>query len=288
MKKYLLAVSGGPDSMFMLDWYKKKNIVVAHVNYHKREDSDHDERIVREFCAKYSIQLEVFNVSEKHSGNFQDWARKIRYDFFKEVYTKHSCDVLLIAHQKDDFLETAWMQMNAGRQPKYFGIQKKATLNGMNIYRPFIDLYWKHQIIEHLNKNKIEFATDYTNAQPIYQRNKVRLELDGLPKKEKQNRYEWFVMSNKILKKKNARVRRHLLKWEKTSYSLDFFRNLKSYQEEILFDLIHSSFEDNKVSSSKLEGLIQFIKGKEGAKKYYISEHEWFMKEKGLLKKGRD
>ncbi len=71
-KKLLLAVSGGPDSMFLLNWYKSKNVVVAHVNYHKREDSDIDEKIVRAFCESNNIPLEVLSVSQKHVGNFQN------------------------------------------------------------------------------------------------------------------------------------------------------------------------------------------------------------------------
>lgn len=274
--------------MFLLDWYKNKSIVVAHVNYHKREDSNNDERIVREFCEKHNIPLEVLNVKEKPKGNFQDWARDVRYAFFKSVYTKYECKQLLTAHHKDDFLETAWMQMQSGRKPKYFGIREKITKDGMNIYRPFIDLYWKDEIIKNLEHDKIEYATDYTNEQPVFERNKVRLELKSLPKKEKQNRYKWFEMSNKILKKKNRIIDALLLKWEKTSYSLDFFRGLKNHRESLIYELIHSKVEDNKISSSKLEGVTQFLDGKEGSKNYYISEKDFIRKEKGYVIFGRD
>lgn len=51
-KKMLLGVSGGPDSMFLLNLLKNKNIIVAHVNYNKRETSKVDEEIVVDFCKK--------------------------------------------------------------------------------------------------------------------------------------------------------------------------------------------------------------------------------------------
>ena len=67
----LLAISGGPDSMFLLNQYKKKDIVVAHVNYNKRTDSNIDEQIVRDFCLLHNIKLEVLNIKETPKGNFQ-------------------------------------------------------------------------------------------------------------------------------------------------------------------------------------------------------------------------
>lgn len=131
--------------MFLLNLYKKKNIVVAHVNYHKRSDSNIDENIVKDFCIKNNIPFELLSVKEKPKGNFQSWARDIRYNFFKEVYIKYKCKELVIGHHMDDFLETAIMQQKTGRTPRFFGIRKKKIINEMNINRPFISLYWKTQ-----------------------------------------------------------------------------------------------------------------------------------------------
>ena len=86
-KKMLLGVSGGPDSMFLLNLLKNKNIIVAHVNYNKRETSKVDEEIVVDFCKKNNIKYFVLNL-KKHNeqGNFQNIARIQRYEFFKKIY----------------------------------------------------------------------------------------------------------------------------------------------------------------------------------------------------------
>src|SRR4051812_5153416 len=81
-KFYIIAVSGGPDSMFLLEKVRLEgfNLVVSHVNYQKRENSDYDEKIVRDYCQKYSLPCEVyqFQGSEYNSlHNFQDQARQI-------------------------------------------------------------------------------------------------------------------------------------------------------------------------------------------------------------------
>lgn len=88
-KKMLLGVSGGPDSMFLLNLLKNKNIIVAHVNYNKRETSKVDEEIVVDFCKKNNIKYFVLNL-KKHNeqGNFQNIARIQRYEFLRKFMMK--------------------------------------------------------------------------------------------------------------------------------------------------------------------------------------------------------
>jgi len=114
-KLYIIAVSGGPDSMFLLEKMRceRYNLVVAHVNYKKRDNSDYDEKLVRNYCQKYSLPYEVyqFKGSEYHSiSNFQDRARQIRYDFFEKLADKYQTKYIAVAHHLDDHLETYLLQ----------------------------------------------------------------------------------------------------------------------------------------------------------------------------------
>ena len=106
----LVAVSGGSDSMALLDMLYKngENLVVCHVNYDVRESALRDEEIVRKYCEKRNIKLEVLKgfVYDKKDGNFENWARVIRYNFFKEMYKKYNCKYLYVGHNLDDLLET--------------------------------------------------------------------------------------------------------------------------------------------------------------------------------------
>ena len=278
----LLAISGGPDSMFLLDWYKNKKVVVAHINYHKREDSNVDENIVKDFCKKNKIPFEILNVKEKPKGNFQSWARKVRYDFFAEVYKKYNCNEILLAHHKDDFLETAIMQQESGRTPKYFGIKKKNVINGMKIHRPFIHLYWKEEILNELNKANISFATDSSNDQPIFERNRVRLTLKKKTKNEKNKMFAWFKMSNKILKKKNKRIDKAYARWEATGFDCKHISK-SIYKNELIYDFVHNNFTNIKLSKGKIESLLQFIEGTEGGKNFMLNSKTTITKKKGKL-----
>lgn len=280
----LLAISGGPDSMFLLDWYKNKKIIVAHVNYNKRSDSSNDERIVREFCESRNIPFKVLNLKKKAKGNFQSWAREQRYNFFKEIYKEFNCDQLIMAHHRDDFLETAIMQQQSGRTPRYFGIKKYNTIDGMKIFRPFIDLYWKDEILANLEKDKIEYATDSSNAEPIFERNKVRIELAKKTKKEKKSIYKWFRMSNKILVKKFRKVDYLYKKWKQSEYDVKFFKIIK-YKEEVVYEYINDGFLSIKLSKGKLESLVEYILSPNGGKKFKLSNDISIIKKDGYLHK---
>ena len=110
-KKYIAAVSGGPDSMALLDQFKKVIVGVCHVNYHKRVDSNYDTKLVKDYCKKHKIPLAIYDVNTKVyktslQHNFQTLAREIRYEFFVKCGNKFKCKNLLIAHNLNDFLET--------------------------------------------------------------------------------------------------------------------------------------------------------------------------------------
>lgn len=278
----LLAISGGPDSMFLLNQYRNRKIVVAHVNYHKREDSNVDENIVRDFCEKHKIPIFVLNVKKKPTGNFQNWARDIRYEFFRKIYKENNCNELLMAHHKDDFLETALMQQESNRNPKHFGMYKKNNLYGMKIKRPFLNLYWKSEILKDLEERKIGYAIDSSNEQPIFSRNKIRISLNKKTDKEKQDLFRWFVMSNKILKKKNKIINNLFLKWEKSEFDC-LFINKNKYADSLIYELVHRNFQDIKLSQSKIDGIKQFIKGKDGGKKFMLNNTMYLTKKNNKL-----
>ena len=94
-KKYVIACSFGPDSMALLDASikEKLNVVVAHVNYRKRDAVVVEQKSLEEYCAVRKIKFYILDLlGEKHEGNFQDWARKKRYKFFKQVADQERAD----------------------------------------------------------------------------------------------------------------------------------------------------------------------------------------------------
>lgn len=175
-KTYLLACSYGPDSMALLDKLIKEQfkIVVCHVNYHKRDISNFEEESLRKYCLDRNILIEVLDTSSlKVVGNFQAWARDVRYDFFNTCYQKYDAAGLFVAHQQDDLIETYILQKNRNNYVNYFGIQEETHFLGMKIIRPLLDETKKD--LEEYNKiNNVPYSIDVSNLSDDYRRNKIR------------------------------------------------------------------------------------------------------------------
>ena len=269
--------------MFLLNEYKNKKIVVAHVNYNLRKSSTRDQKIVENFCNKNNIELRTLVVKTKPTKNVEAWARKIRYDFFKKIYDELNCSKLLTGHHRDDFLETALMQQSSGRVPEFFGIKKKRVIYGMVVIRPFINLYWKDDILRELDKENIEYGIDETNVDIKYTRNAIRAKIKTWPMKEKRNNVSWFKMSNKILKKKHKRINARYEKWEKTNFAIKHFRNIDKYKEDIVFKMVHDKFGNVKLSKDKIKSIISFIEGRDSNKIFKLNASTNITKKNGII-----
>ena len=97
---YVIGVSGGCDSMCLLDTLREKgyHLLVAHVNYNYRHDSDVDYELVSDYCSTHGLPFyyKEFHEDDYHDGNFQDRARTLRYQFYKEIYSLYKCDGLIL------------------------------------------------------------------------------------------------------------------------------------------------------------------------------------------------
>lgn len=186
----VVAVSGGPDSMALLDMlykfeteFKEKyninySIVVAHVNHMLRDESKDEKIYVENFCKLRSIQFyylekDVKNESLEHKMGTEEYARKVRYDFFEEVRLKTNSNKIAIAHNLNDNVETILLNVIRG-----CGIKGLCGMNIINgkIIRPVINIK-KKDLLEYCEYNNINPCFDKTNEQEIYTRNKIRIKL---------------------------------------------------------------------------------------------------------------
>lgn len=175
-KTYLLAVSGGVDSMVLADLFQASGLKfqIAHINYHLRnEDSNLDQKLVFDFCERYKIPFHLYEVSandKKPENSIQNWARELRYQFFGKIQKEQNLEYLVTAHHLNDQLETFIINLS-----KASGIKGLSGIpaNENKIIRPFIN-FCKDEIYEFAEENKIEFREDKSNQKTDYLRNKVR------------------------------------------------------------------------------------------------------------------
>ena len=176
-KKLLLAVSGGVDSMVLLDlFYKLRfDICIVHCNFQLRgKESDADEMLVRNTCQDSYIPyfIESFDTTEFAKINklsIQLAARKLRYDWFQEIISL-GFDYVLTAHHLDDNVETFLINFTRGTGLE--GLTGIPAQNG-NIIRPLLP-FSREEIENYALENKIQWREDSSNASDKYFRNKLR------------------------------------------------------------------------------------------------------------------
>ena len=182
--KIVLGVSGGPDSMCMLDMMRKlkeeKNInfeiYVAHVNHMIREEAIDDEKYVQNYCLKHNIEFfvkraDVQKIANDKKIGTEEAGRKVRYDFFEEVLQKTGSNKIAIAHNKNDKIETIIMHLLRGSGLS--GLKGIDAIRDNKYIRPLIEC--ERQEIEQYCKNrKLQPRIDKTNFENEYTRNKIR------------------------------------------------------------------------------------------------------------------
>jgi len=179
--KIVVGVSGGADSVCLfhiLLFLAKKydlSLHIAHINYGLRgKDSENDEMFVRKLAETNNISLSVLQTEKpRNKANLENRLRQIRYDFFEKVRSELKFDIVAVAHNQDDQAETVLMRLIRGS-----GLEGLSSIKAKNnkIIRPLLETSRK-EIIAYLKAKGLKFRVDKTNLQPIFTRNKVRLNL---------------------------------------------------------------------------------------------------------------
>lgn len=169
--KYLVAVSGGVDSVVLLDILRQQknlHLVVAHFDHGMRPDSDEDRKFVQELARNYSLPFE-YAVGELGSDASEAYARDARYKYLRNVQKKHRAKAIIVAHHQDDLLETIILNLLRGTGRK--GVTSLGDTG--DIARPLLG-YTKQEILDYAKKHNLKWREDSTNQDQRYQRNWVR------------------------------------------------------------------------------------------------------------------
>lgn len=198
----IAAVSGGPDSVFLLEIIKKLpiKIIIAHVNHSLRgEESKKDSDFVKSLCKTETFELKTADInklSKQLKKGLEETGRIIRYKFFDQLAKKHQASYILTAHHADDNLETI-----------IFNLTRGATLKGLagiklvdkNLLRPLLHTS-KKEIIDYLKHHKIPFRKDKTNKNTDITRNFIRHKIVPQLKKLNPRVTEVIAKNSKLIR----------------------------------------------------------------------------------------
>lgn len=181
-RNYIIAVSGGVDSVVLLDMLvndiipisnlpygkPKPQFIVAHFDHGIREDSRNDAKFVKSLAKKYDLPFETKR-EELGTNASEDLARERRYSFLRFLTKKYNAQIIT-AHHADDVVETILINLSRGT-----GWRGLAVMDS-DIIRPLIKMA-KLEIMNYAKKNKLTWHEDITNADEKYLRNRIRKKL---------------------------------------------------------------------------------------------------------------
>ncbi|MGC8864952.1 MAG: tRNA lysidine(34) synthetase TilS [Bacteroidales bacterium] len=178
---FLLAVSGGPDSMAMTHLFFRAglHISVVHCNFGLRAaESDREEMFVKEWMSKkgipvYTKKFNTRNYADERGVSIQLAARELRYEWFEELRQQIGAQWIATAHHLDDSRET--LLINLLRGTGIAGLAGIPARTG-NIVRPLL-FATRQEIEEYLQLHEVPFVTDSSNLHTDYLRNQLRLEI---------------------------------------------------------------------------------------------------------------
>lgn len=190
--KYVIAVSGGIDSVVLLDMiFKKKlkveslfldpkNMVIAHFDHGIRKDSAEDRIFVEELANKYGIEF-YFEREELGPNASEALARERRYKFLRKIMKETGSEAVITAHHQDDLIETVTINLIRGTKRK--GLSSLSSKG--DIIRPMLGIS-KSEVKAYADENNLSWREDETNLSDKYLRNKLRKKLSLISSKDRQ------------------------------------------------------------------------------------------------------
>lgn len=278
-KHYLVAVSGGADSMVTATLFHKAglNFAVAHCNFHLRgSDSDRDMHFVQKMSSLWQVPLflrefDTLAEQKKTGKSVEMVARDLRYNWFDELLPDF--DFLVTAHQSNDTAETMLLNLTRGTGLK--GLCGIPPVNG-KIIRPML-AFTAQEIRKYAESHHVEYVEDYTNRDEEIARNRVRHSV--IPQLENINPQflETAAHSRTILQRQYAYFQKHIMsdidkivtKSDNQWHINRILLNNHEDKELILYEWL-SEFGFSSDVSEKLAGNSNFQPGKQFFSDDYI------------------
>lgn len=265
----VIGVSAGPDSMCLLDLLQKKTtkIVVCHINHNVRKESIEEEEYITKYCQDKNIILEKTTINNYQENNFENEARKKRYMFYEEILKKYNSKTLLLAHHGDDLIETILMKISRGSNLEgYAGIKEVSNVKNYQIIRPLLK-YTKEDIINYNKSNNIKYYNDSSNQSTNYTRNRYRLNILPLLKKEDKNIHKKYLKYSKTLIEYDDYIKREVKRNINSVYkdniiNIDNLNKLDTFLiKNILYNIMNNIYQNknNIITDRHIQNIISLL-----------------------------
>jgi len=260
-KKFVVAVSGGPDSLALVALskaytycYKSKFYYVL-INHNIRRNSLQEAKKVKNLLKKKQINLKIISNKKKIEKNIQGEARNIRYELLSNFCLKNNIRSLITAHNLEDQVETFLIRLSRGSGLRGLSAMrpKSKISSKIHLYRPLLDTK-KEFLIKISKKTFGNFIKDPSNKNLKYLRTKVRSLKKPLEKSGVE--YEQIFKSIRNLSDSRDSLDDFLKK--------EFSNIIKKKDSEILINLKKFKKHNNEIKMAIINASIKKLK-----KNYY-------------------
>ncbi|MDE7162278.1 MAG: tRNA lysidine(34) synthetase TilS, partial [Anaeroplasmataceae bacterium] len=289
----ICAVSGGVDSLCLLHILHqlKYNVVLAHVNHHKREQSSIEQQAMQNLAESYNIPFELMEYYDDGLENFQSQAHQARYIFFKSLAKKYKTKWIATAHHLDDQAETILMRLISGSNLYgYAGISVQQQEKEYTLVRPLLCVS-KEEIYQYATQENLSFFEDSSNQSDDYLRNRIRHHILPLLKKENENYLEKIQEFSVQAKQTFDFIRKQSINYlDKLNNNIDI-ASFKSLDLALRNDIICLLFERFELSKNKeiILKCVQLLEQNKNCKYRLKDEHYLYIEYgKAFIKKIQD
>ena len=298
--KYVVAVSGGPDSLALValtkayNFFRKTIFYYVLIDHNIRKNSNHEAHKVKKLLKKVNINLKIFLNKKKIIKNIQAEARNARYDILSSYCKKNRVKVLLTAHNLEDQVETFFIRLSRGSGLRGLAAMKPLSKlnNQVSLFRPLLDT--KKKFLIKISKNIFgTYLKDPSNKSEKYLRTKVRnlkkpLENSGIKYEQIFKSIQNLSLSKMTLDGYFNKIFKELIKKSNKEISINFSK-YKNLSRDTKMALINESIKKLKknyydLRSKKVDNLINNIEKKE-FKKNSLGGCIFFKKGKNLCLK---
>tara|TARA_B100001063_G_scaffold165247_1_gene154170 strand:- start:1215 stop:2234 length:1020 start_codon:yes stop_codon:yes gene_type:complete len=299
-KKYVVAVSGGPDSLALValtmayTFHRKTKFYYVLIDHNIRKNSNKEAQQVKKLLKKKNISLKIFANKKKINKNLQAEARNIRYEILTNYCKKRSAKILITAHNLEDQVETFLIRLSRGSGLK--GLTSMKSLSKINsqvsLSRPLLDI--KKQFLIKISKIVFgKYFRDPSNKNVKYLRTKIRnlkkpLEKSGIKYEQIFRSIQNLSLSKITLDGYQNKICKELIK-KKNKVILINFNRYKKLGNETKMTVINESIKHLRknyydLRSQKVNNLIKNL-NKDNFKKHTLGGCIFFKKGDNLCLK---
>ncbi len=278
----ICATSGGVDSVCLINilhnlGYK---VILAHVNHHKRAQSEIEEEAMKKLASKLNVPFEVLEYHYDGNDNFHNDSHNARYDFFKSLCSKYNTTTIASAHHLDDQIETILMKLMEGSNLYgYGGISICYNDGKFRVIRPLLCVT-KDELYNYAKASNLEYFEDSSNFEDDFLRNRLRHHVIPLLKKECSDLANKTLEYNIQVKEAFDYIRKDSIKYldsNDNKIEIESFMKLDIALKKDIISLLLERYNIRK-NNNIILAILKLLDNSNGTKKLKLNDNNVFIR----------